>query len=555
VLTFGQVIADLLLPNYMADIIDRGIAAGDTHLIVRKGGVMLAVSLAGVICAMVAGFLAARTSQSIARDLRTAVFSRITHLAVGAFDKIGAASLITRTTNDIQQIQGATFSMLRMMLRAPVTCIGGIFMAVNKNAQLSVILLIILPFIAAGIYMVTQKAVPMFRRIQQKLDNLNLIIRENLTGIRIIRAFSRLGFERKKFNAANTELTAATVRMNRIMAVMNPTMMLCMNLLTIAIVWVASFRIDRGRLTVGDMMAFIQYAIQIFMALTAMSMMFIALPRAFTSAERLREVFALKSDVKEAAAPQHIASPTGALRFDHVWFRYENAEQYAVKDVTFTAMPGNTVAIIGGTGSGKTSLINLICRYYDVERGAISIDEVDIRQLRQSELHHIVGLTPQKSMLFSGTVRHNIAMGNPDAPFPAIVEACRIAQAEEFINAMPLHYDTPVSQGGANLSGGQKQRLTIARTIVKKPKIYVFDDCFSALDFKTDAAIRAALREETRHATVIIVAQRIASIRNADRILVMDNGSIVGEGTHTDLLKNNSVYQEIYASQNELDRV
>jgi len=553
IFTFGQVIADLLLPNYMADIVDKGIAQNDTALILRMGGIMLGVSLGGMICSAIAGFLAARTSLGIARNLRKAIFEHITQFSLSEFDRIGTASLITRTTNDVQQIQTTTFTMLRMMLRAPTICIGGIVMAIQKNVELSLLLLAMLPFIAGLIYLVTAKAVPLFRVIQQKLDALNLILRENLTGIRIIRAFSRLGFERKKFSAANDDLTLTSVRANRIMAFLNPGMVLCINVLTIAIVWVASYRIDRASLTVGDMMAFIQYAMQIFMALTSITMLFVVLPRAFISAERIREVFDLKDNIQDPQQPVSLENCKGAICFNHVSFRYDNAENCVVDDVSFTANPGETLAIIGGTGSGKTSLINLIPRFHDTESGSIEIDGMDIRQMRMEELRAIIGIVPQKTTLFSGTVAENVGIGKQNADLQEIKEACRIAQADEFIEFLPQKYDTEIAQGGANLSGGQKQRLSIARAILKKPKIYIFDDSFSALDFKTDAAVRNELIKETREATVIIVAQRITSISHANNIIVMENGRIAGRGTHEELLKSNKVYQEIVASQTAED--
>lgn len=546
-LTFGQVIADLLLPNFMADIVDNGIAKGDTSTILQSGGQMLIVSLVGISCAVLAGYLAARTALGISRNLRKAIFHHITQFSLAEFDQIGTSSLITRTTNDVQQIQSTTFMMLRMMMRAPLMCVGGVIMALQKDGELSLLLLGILPFIAGLIYLVIVKALPLFRSIQKKLDNLNLIIRENLVGIRIIRAFSRLGFEKKKFAEVNDDLTETSIRVNRVMAILNPTMVFCMNALTIAIVWIASFRINKGDLQVGDMMAFIQYAMQIFMSLTMLTMLFVMLPRAFASAERLREVFDLKTDIVD---PENSQIPKdNSIRFNHVTFRYDNAKNPAVDDVSFVINAGETLAIIGGTGSGKSALINLIPRYYDVESGSIEVGGVDIRQMKQKKLREQIGIVPQKITVFSGTVNANIRMGKEDATEEEIIHACQIAQADEFIEALPHKYKTEIAQAGTNLSGGQKQRLSIARAVVRKPKIYVFDDSFSALDFKTDADLRNSLSKETNGATVIIVAQRVTSIQNADKILVMDKGKIVGEGTHDELKKNNQLYQEIIASQ------
>ncbi|GHV57040.1 ABC transporter ATP-binding protein [Bacteroidia bacterium] len=549
-LTFGQVIADLLLPNYMADIVDRGIAQGNTSLILRTGGVMLCIALAGITCAVAAGFFASRTALGVGRDLRKTLFNHVTRFSLAEFDRIGTSSLITRTTNDIQQIQQTTFMVLRMMMRAPLMCIGGIIMAIRKDGDLSLLLLAIVPFISGLIYWIMVKAVPLFRIVQQKIDRLNLVLRENLVGIRIIRAFSRLGFERKRMEAANEDLTETSIKASRVMAILNPSMNFCMNLLTIVIIYFASFRIQKNDLMVGDMMAFIQYATQIFMSLMMITMLFVMLPRAFASAERIREVFDLQSDIVD---PKHPEQPDprlqGTIRFNHVSFRFENAENCAVQDVSFIAHPGETVAIIGGTGAGKSALLNLIPRYYDVESGSIEIDGVDIRKMKQHELRELIGLVPQKITVFSGTINENVRMGKHDASEEEIIQACRVAQADEFIETLPHKYRTEVAQDGTNFSGGQKQRLSIARAVVRRPQIYLFDDSFSALDFKTDSKVRAALKKETRQATVIMVGQRVTSIQNADTILVMDNGKIVGEGTHDELLQSNEVYKEIVASQ------
>ncbi len=549
VLTFGQVIADLLLPNYMAHIVDVGIVHNDIAFILRVGGIMLLVSLGGVICAVCSGFFASRTALAVGKNLRSSLFSHITRYSLAEFDQLGTASLITRTTNDVQQIQTSTFMILRMMLRAPVMCIGAIVMAIHKDRGLSLILLAILPIIIVLILVVSRKAMPLFRSMQRKLDKLNMVLRENLVGIRIIRAFSRVGYEKRRFAAANEDLTRTAVLVNRIMAVLGPSMMLSMNLLTIGVVWFASFRIDAGSLQIGDMMAFIQYAMQIFMSLMMLTMMFVMLPRAMASAERIREVFSLQPEVVDTTNPVSFAGKKGHVIFRNVTFRYHNAENPAVNNVSFTASPGETVAVIGGTGSGKSSLLNLILRYYDAESGEILVDGTDIRRVTQENLRERIGYVPQHAVLFSGTINDNIRIGKQDATDEEIHYACTVAQASDFIGQMPDGYRTQVAQGGTNLSGGQKQRLSIARAMVRKPDIYVFDDSFSALDFKTDSRLRAALRDETRTSTVIIVAQRVSSIMNADKILVMDKGAIIGEGTHQQLLQANEVYREIVLSQ------
>lgn len=570
VLNFGQVIADLFLPNFMADIVDHGIAQGDTPFIFNSGLKMLVVALAGIACAVSAGYFSSRVALGMSRNLRRALFSHVANFSLAEFDHIGTSSLITRTTNDIQQIQQTTFMLLRMMMRAPLMCIGGILMAVRKDGELSLLLLIFLPAMVGLIFLIMKRAIPLFRAMQQKIDQLNLVLRETLVGIRVIRAFSRIGFEKKKFATANDDLTNTSIRANRMMAILHPSMNFCMNLLTIVIVYIASFRIDNGNLMVGDMMAFIQYAMQIFMSMMMITMLFVMLPRAFASAERIREVFDLHSDIKDPETNTSLTGGSdtdkssvdikepginssftskGSLRFNHVSFRFQHAENCVVHDVSFSAHPGETIAIIGGTGAGKTTLLNLIPRYYDVEKGSIEIDGVDIRHMKQADLRDLIGLVPQKITLFSGTINENIRIGKQNATEQEIAHACRIAQADEFIEHLPQQYETEIAQGGTNLSGGQKQRVSIARAIVRKPQIYLFDDSFSALDFKTDAKVREALNKETRHATVIIVAQRVSSIIHADKILVMENGRIVGEGTHSELLKDNEIYREIAASQ------
>ena len=547
-LTFGQVFSDLSLPDFLGRIVDRGIAAGDTGYILRTGAVMLVISLFGVACAVLASYLAARAAYGVGRSLRASVFSRVTAYSLTEIDKLGTASLITRTTNDITQVQFTVFMMLRMLLRAPLMCIGGIVMAIRRDGELSLVMLGVLPIVVVVLYLVMSRAMPLFRQLQRRIDKINLILRENLVGMRVIRAFSRVGYEKRRFSKGNDELTGTALRIYRLMAALNPAMILTMNLLTAAIIWVASLRIDRGSLMVGDMMAFIQYAMMIFMALMMLTMMFVLLPRAFASGERIKEVLSVVPDIKDPVNPQK-ATGEGRLEFRDVTFRYEGAERCAVCGVSFEAAPGQTIAIIGGTGAGKSTLVNLIPRFYDIGQGEITIDGVDIRRMTQHDLREKIGFIPQQAVLFSGTVEENVRFGKQDATGEEIRRACEIAQASEFIDAMPEGYDSPVAQGGTNLSGGQKQRLAIARAIVKRPQIYIFDDSFSALDFRTDAALQAALRREVGGATVVIVAQRVSSIVGADRILVMENGRVVGAGTHKELYASNGVYRQIVDSQ------
>jgi len=548
-LTFVQVIADLSLPNYMARIINEGIIRQDIPFILRMGGIMLIIALGGICCAISAGFLASRIALGIGKNIRNALFSKVIHFSLSEFDRVGTASLITRTTNDVMQIQNTTFMMLRMLLRSPLMCVGAVFMAINKDKGLSILLLSILPVIILVILFVSKKAMPLFRSIQKKIDTINLVLRENLVGIRVIRAFSRVGYEKRRFAEANRDLAWTATRVGRLMAVLEPIMIISMNGLSIAIVWFASFRIDAGNLEIGDMLAFIQYATQILMSLMMMTMMFIMLPRAFVSVERINQVLKMESELSDPEKPATVSGTKMQLSFRQVTFRFERAENPAVNNASFFLQSGETIAVIGGTGSGKSTLVNLILRYYDAESGEIWINGTDIRSGTQEDLRSRIGYVPQLSVLFTGTIESNIRIGKPDATDEEVRQACRIAQASSFIEQMPDGYQSEVSQGGTNLSGGQKQRLSIARALVGKKDIYIFDDSFSALDFKTDAQLRAALKEETKDAIVIIVAQRVGSILNADHILVMDKGSIVAIGTHTELLNSSPLYREIVFSQ------
>ena len=548
-LTFAQVIADLSLPNYMAHIVNEGITKHNIPLILRMGGIMLIIALGGISCAISAGFLASRIALGVGKNIRNAVFSKVIHFSLPDFNRIGTSSLITRTTNDVMQIQNVTFMMLRMLLRSPLMCIGAVIMAIQKDKGLSILLLSILPVVILVILLVNKKAMVLFRSIQKKIDKINLVLRENLVGIRIIRAFSRVGYEKRRFEEANSDLATTATKVGRLMAVLDPIMIISMNGLSIAAIWFASFRIDAGTLEIGDMLAFIQYATQILMSLMMATMMFILLPRAFVSAERISQVLTTESEIADPENPKNVSGKKIQLTFRQVVFRYEHAENPAVNNVSFSAQSGETIAVIGGTGSGKSALVSLILRYYDVESGEILLNGINIRSMTQEELRSRIGYVPQSSILFSGTIESNIRMGNPDATDEEIRHACEIAQASSFIEQMPENYQSPVSQGGTNLSGGQKQRLSIARALVGEKGIYIFDDSFSALDFKTDSQLRAALKNETGDAIVIIVAQRVSSILNADRILVMDKGVVTAAGSHSELLKSSPLYREIVLSQ------
>ncbi|MHB8172090.1 MAG: ABC transporter ATP-binding protein [Thermincolia bacterium] len=544
-----QSLGELYLPTLMADLVDEGIAKGDINYIFRVGGFMLLVAIASSICVVLASYLSAKAASGFGKDLRSRVFAQVESYSLNEFDKIGTASLITRTTNDITQVQQVSIVMMRMMISAPMMCIGGIIMAVSKDAKLSLVLVAVIPLLGATIYFAASRGMPLFKAMQLKIDRMNLVVRENLTGVRVIRAFNRIDHEKARFGEANRDLTDTAIRVNQVMAVVWPAMMLIMNFTTIAIVWFGSIRIDAGDIQVGDMMAFIQYAMQIMFSLVMVSFLFVMIPRAEASAIRINEVLNTLPEIEDPEKAKRVDGKTGLVEFNKVTFSYPGAEQPAISDISFTARPGEVTAIIGGTGSGKSTLISLIPRFYDIGKGSILVDGVDVREMRQESLRAKIGLVPQMAVLFTGTVADNIRYGKEDATDEDVKEAAETAQAMEFITQMEEGYDSVIAQGGTNVSGGQKQRLSIARALIRKPEIYIFDDSFSALDFKTDARLRAALKKDTVNSTVIIVAQRVSTVMDADQIIVLDNGQIAGIGRHKELLKNCDVYREIVSSQ------
>jgi ATP-binding cassette subfamily B multidrug efflux pump len=550
VLVFFQSMADLYLPTLMSDIVNIGITNGDVSYIIRTGGRMLLVALGGSACAITAAYLASHASMGFGEILRRKIFTHVVGFSLHEFDILGTPSLVTRNTNDVTQLQMVLLIMMRMIISAPIMCIGGIIMAISKDRGLAWVIIVVIPILVVTIASVATRGFPLFRAIQKKIDRINLVLRERLTGIRVIRAFNRIDDEKKRFQDANLDLTRTLVQVNRLMAVVMPIMMLVMNLTTIAVIWFGSIRIDRGTTNVGNMMAFLQYALQILFSLLMASLLLIMVPRAQASAERINEVLATKPGMKNPGQPRRTDAHTrGSIEFRNVTFSYPGAEKPAISDISFSALPGEVTAIIGSTGSGKSTLINLIPRFYDVDSGSILIDGVDIREMSQEYLRAKIGLVPQKAVLFAGTIAENIHYGKEEATEQEVFEAAEIAQANEFISEMKDGFDSIISQGGTNVSGGQKQRISIARAVVRRPEIYLFDDCFSALDFKTDARLRAALRRETLDSTVLIVGQRVATIMDADRIVVLEEGRIAGMGTHRELYGSCDVYHEIVASQ------
>ncbi|MEK3705180.1 ABC transporter ATP-binding protein [Paenibacillus sp. FSL R7-0198] len=549
VLVLFQSLAELYLPTLMADIVNDGIIKGDIPYIWQIGGWMLVIAIGGTACSVIASYLSSRTAGGFAKQLRSRVFRHVENFSLQEFDKMGTASLITRTTNDITQVQNVLTMMLRMMIMAPLMCIGGIFMAVSQDAKLSTIFLVVLPVLGGAIALIGAKGLPLFKTIQKKLDRLNLVLREQLTGIRVVRSFNRGEHEKVRFNGANTELRDSSIKVNVLMATIMPVMMLVMNFSMIAILYFGGMRIDSGNMNIGALIAFIQYAMQIMFSLIMVSMIFVMIPRASASAERINEVLDMQPDLSNPEQPLGMKSMQGMIEFDNVTFRYPGAENPALSNISFTARSGETTAIIGGTGSGKSTLLSLIPRFYDVTEGSVRVNGTDVRELRQEDLRAKIGFVPQKAVLFTGTITENIRHGKDDATMDEVVHAARTAQAENFITEMKEGYDSLIAQGGNNVSGGQKQRLSIARALVRRPEVYIFDDSFSALDFKTDAKLRAALKSETTEAAVLIVAQRVSTVMDADRILVMDEGRIVGSGTHKELLEHNEVYREIVSSQ------
>jgi ATP-binding cassette subfamily B protein len=555
VLAFLQSLSSLYLPTLIADIVDKGIVTGDTGYIMRIGGLMLLVTLAGMICALIKSYFSARVSIGFGKIIRGRIFQHVGAFSLNEFDKFGTASLITRTTNDTTQVQQVITLILSMLVTAPMMAIGGIILAFAQDRVLVWVLVAAMPIVFTVFLMIIRRAVPLFQVMQVKLDALNLVLDEDMTGVRVIRAFDRNDHEHRRFDRANLDLTETAITVNRIVAFLFPAMMLTLNLTSVAILWFGSIRVDRGDMQIGSLIAFLQYSVLILFAILMVAVLFVMIPRAEASAKRINEVLAVSPEITDPAEPKPAGAERGQVEFQNVTFSYPGAEEPAISNISFRAGPGEVTAIIGGTGSGKSTLVNLIPRFYDVDSGRVLVDGRDVREMTQEELRAKIGFVPQQARLFTGSIAANIRYGKGDASLDEVRHAADVAQATDFIEAMTDGFDATISQGGVNVSGGQKQRLSIARALVRKPEIYIFDDSFSALDFATDARLRAALRGETGDATVLIVAQRVGTVMNADRIIVLDEGRIAGIGTHRELLENCQVYQEIISSQLSLEEI
>ncbi len=549
VFQLAQSIASLYLPSLNADIIDQGIAAGDTDYILRVGAIMLGVTLVQIAAAITAVYFGAKAAMALGRDMRTAIFHRVGEYSEREVSKFGAPSLITRTTNDVQQVQMLVLMTFTLLVSAPILAIGGIFMALSLDLELSWILVVAIPVLLISIGLIIVRMVPLFRLMQARIDTVNRVLREQLAGIRVVRAFVREGLETDRFERANADVTRTALSAGRLFALVFPVVMLIMNVTSVAVLWFGAFRVEDGSMQIGALTAFLQYLIQILMAVMMATFMAILIPRAAVSADRISDVLSTETSVVLPANPVTTLTSTGHIELQNVEFSYPGAEQPVLRNISFTALPGQTTAIIGSTGAGKTTLVNLLPRLFDATGGSVRLDGVDVRDLDADLLWGRIGLVPQKAYLFSGTVATNLRYGKPDATDEELWRALEIAQAKDFVQAMPEGLDAPIAQGGTNVSGGQRQRLAIARALVKRSEILVFDDSFSALDTATDARLRRALTVAERATTKIIVAQRVSTIVDADQILVIEDGEIVGRGTHIELLESNETYAEIVNSQ------
>ncbi|GID26179.1 ABC transporter ATP-binding protein [Paractinoplanes brasiliensis] len=546
---FLQTLATLYLPTLNADIIDNGVVKGDTGYVMRIGGWMLAVTVGQIAAQVVAVYFGARTAMAVGRDVRASIFSKVQDFSAREVGQFGAPSLITRTTNDVQQIQMLVLMTFTLMVSAPIMCVGGIVLALRQDVPLSALLLVIIPILVTTVALIIARMRPLFRSMQKRIDRVNQVMREQITGIRVIRAFVRDEREQQRYEVSNDELTDVSLRVGKLMALMFPSVMLIVNLSSVAVLWFGGHRIDSGAMQIGALTAFLSYLMQILMSIMMATFMFVMIPRAEVCAERIEEVLGTDSSVVPPVRAVTSVTQHGRLDLRGVDFHYPGAESPVLCGIDLTARPREVTAIIGSTGSGKTTLLNLIPRLFDATGGQVLVDGVDVRELDPALLSRLVGLVPQRPYLFTGTVASNLRYGNPDATDEELWRALEVAQARDFVERMEGGLDAPIAQGGTNVSGGQRQRLAIARVLVHKPEIYLFDDSFSALDYATDAALRAALTDHIADATVVIVAQRVSTIRDADRIVVLDDGRVAGTGTHAELMDTNATYREIVLSQ------
>ncbi|MFE6757604.1 ABC transporter ATP-binding protein [Streptomyces sp. NPDC057684] len=548
-LQFLQTCASLYLPTLNADIIDNGVVKGDTGYILTFGAIMIAITVVQMVCNIGAVFYGARTASALGRDVRASVFDRVQSFSAREMGQFGAPSLITRTTNDVQQVQMLTLMTFTLMVSAPIMCVGGIVMALGQDVPLSGVLLAVVPVLGISVSLIVRRLRPLFRTMQVRLDTVNRVLREQITGNRVIRAFVRDDYEKERFREANADLTEVSLGTGKLLALMFPIVMTVVNISSIAVVWFGAHRIDSGGMQIGALTAFLAYLMQIVMSVMMATFMFMMVPRAEVCAERIQEVLSTESSVVPPTSPVRELRDHGHLEIRDAGFRYPGAEEPVLKAIQVTARPGETTAVIGSTGSGKSTLLGLVPRLFDATDGEVLVNGVDVRTIDPALLARTVGLVPQKPYLFAGTVATNLRYGNPDATDEELWHALEVAQAKDFVKKLENGLDSPISQGGTNVSGGQRQRLAIARTLVQRPEIYLFDDSFSALDYATDAALRAALGQETSEATVVIVAQRVSTIRDADRIVVLDEGHVVGTGSHHELMAGNETYREIVLSQ------
>lgn len=551
VLTFLQGMCSLYLPNLMSDIVNNGIVGQSLDEVYKYGRYMLYVTIGFMACAILATFMASKVSAGFGRNLRDAIYKKVQKFSLAEFKKISTSSLITRTTNDVTQVQQLVLMSMRMMIQAPLMCIGGIIMAVSKNKELSLLFIIVIPLLLVSIIFLAKKIMPLFTSLQKRTDRINQVIREKLTGVRVIRAFATQKYERKRYDKANKDIYEVSVKSAYIMSILMPIVMFVINASSVAVVWFGSHLVNGGAMEIGDMMAFMQYAIQVLFSILGVTMIFVMIPRAMVSVKRINEVLETESSVKDNGKilPRGQFTRPGEIEFIDATFQYADGDIPVLSNMNFKIEKGQTVAILGGTGSGKTSLLSLIMRFYDITSGVVKIGGVNIKNMSIKQLRDMIGYVPQKAVLFSGTIESNIKYGKQDATYEEMVEAAKIAQSYDFIDSLDEKFNAPVAQGGTNFSGGQKQRLSIARAIIKKPEIYLFDDSFSALDYETDKKLREALNENMKGATVVIVAQRVSTVLNADKILFIDEGKIIAQGTHKELYKSCPEYKEVVLSQ------